>query len=77
MKVALVCDWLTNVGGAEKVLLKLHEMFPEAAHSPRSLSVLSLQDHGRVPAASFPAARHLSDPDHRTPICDREPSERA
>lgn len=30
MKVALVCDWLTNVGGAEKVLLQLHRMYPEA-----------------------------------------------
>lgn len=29
-KVALVCDWLTNVGGAEKVLLALHELYPEA-----------------------------------------------
>ncbi|MBQ6461617.1 glycosyltransferase [Candidatus Saccharibacteria bacterium] len=30
MKVALVCDWLTNVGGAEKVLLRIHQLFPEA-----------------------------------------------
>ena len=30
MKVAIVCDWLTNVGGAEKVLLAVHEMFPKA-----------------------------------------------
>lgn len=30
MKVAIVCDWLTNVGGAEKVLLAIHEMYPEA-----------------------------------------------
>lgn len=30
MKVALVCDWLTNVGGAEKVLLALHKIFPKA-----------------------------------------------
>ncbi len=30
LKVALVCDWLANVGGAEKVLLYLHKMFPEA-----------------------------------------------
>ena len=30
MKVALVCDWLTEVGGAEKVLLKLHQMYPKA-----------------------------------------------
>ena len=29
-KIALVCDWLTEVGGAEKVLLALHEMFPRA-----------------------------------------------
>ncbi len=30
MKVALVCDWLTNVGGAEKVLLDIHRLFPKA-----------------------------------------------
>ncbi len=30
MRVALVCDWLTTVGGAESVLLTLHEMFPDA-----------------------------------------------
>ena len=30
MKVAIVCDWLTNVGGAEKVLLAVHQMYPEA-----------------------------------------------
>jgi len=30
LKVALVCDWLTNVGGAEKLLLRIHELFPEA-----------------------------------------------
>ena len=30
LKVALVCDWLTNVGGAEKVLLQIHKMYPDA-----------------------------------------------
>lgn len=30
MKVALVCDWLTNVGGAEKVLLRIHKLYPDA-----------------------------------------------
>ena len=30
MKVALVCDWLVNVGGAERVLLEFHKMFPDA-----------------------------------------------
>ncbi len=30
MKVALVCDWLTNYGGGEKVLLELHRLYPDA-----------------------------------------------
>lgn len=30
LRVALVCDWLTNPGGAEKVLLELHRMYPDA-----------------------------------------------
>ncbi|MBQ6410264.1 glycosyltransferase [Candidatus Saccharibacteria bacterium] len=30
MRVAIVCDWLTNVGGAEKVLLEIHRIFPDA-----------------------------------------------
>jgi len=29
-KIALVFDWMTNPGGAEKVNLMLHKMFPEA-----------------------------------------------
>jgi glycosyltransferase involved in cell wall biosynthesis len=29
-KVAIVCDWLTNMGGAERVVLQLHRMFPDA-----------------------------------------------
>ncbi len=29
-KVALVCDWLTDVGGAEKVLLAFHEIYKDA-----------------------------------------------
>ena len=30
MKVAIVCDWLTKVGGAEKVLLRVHRLYPDA-----------------------------------------------
>ena len=30
MKVAIVCDWLTNIGGAEKVLLEVHRLYPQA-----------------------------------------------
>ena len=29
-RIALVCDWLTTTGGAEKVLLELHRMYPSA-----------------------------------------------
>ncbi|NCU40713.1 glycosyltransferase family 4 protein [Candidatus Saccharibacteria bacterium] len=29
-KIAIVCDWLTNVGGAERVVKSLHEIFPDA-----------------------------------------------
>lgn len=29
-KVAIVCDWLTNTGGAEKVVLALHHAYPNA-----------------------------------------------
>lgn len=29
-KVAIVCDWLTGIGGAERVVLELHHMFPDA-----------------------------------------------
>jgi glycosyltransferase involved in cell wall biosynthesis len=29
-KVAIVCDWLTGTGGAERVVLELHKMYPEA-----------------------------------------------
>jgi glycosyltransferase involved in cell wall biosynthesis len=30
MRVALVHDWLNNLGGAERVLIELHKIFPEA-----------------------------------------------
>jgi len=29
-KVAIVCDWLTNMGGAERVVLAMHQAYPEA-----------------------------------------------
>lgn len=30
MKVAIVCDWLESLGGAERVVLNLHEIYPDA-----------------------------------------------
>jgi glycosyltransferase involved in cell wall biosynthesis len=30
IKVAIVCDWLTGIGGAERVVYELHKLFPDA-----------------------------------------------
>jgi glycosyltransferase involved in cell wall biosynthesis len=30
MKVAIVCDWLTGIGGAERVVYELHNLYPDA-----------------------------------------------
>lgn len=30
MRVAIVCDWLLGIGGAERVVLELHRLFPTA-----------------------------------------------
>lgn len=30
MKIAIVCDWLTNIGGAERVLKAIHDLYPQA-----------------------------------------------
>jgi glycosyltransferase involved in cell wall biosynthesis len=30
MKVAIVCDWLVGIGGAERVVLELHKIYPDA-----------------------------------------------
>lgn len=30
MKVAIIHDWITNFGGAERIVLELHKLFPEA-----------------------------------------------
>ena len=30
LRVAIVCDWLVGIGGAERVVLELHKIFPDA-----------------------------------------------
>jgi len=42
-KVAIVTDWLTNMGGAERVVLELHKMYPDAP------IYTSLYDKKRMP----------------------------
>lgn len=29
-RVAIVCDWLTGIGGAERVVLEMHRLYPDA-----------------------------------------------
>lgn len=48
-KVALVCDWLTGIGGAERVVLELHKLYPNAPiytsqYDPSSLSWFKAAD---------------------------------
>ncbi len=30
LKVAIVCDWLVGIGGAERVVLEMHRLYPDA-----------------------------------------------
>ena len=60
MKVALVCDWLTNVGGAEKVLLRLHQLYPEAPiytsqYDPKGIGWFDDADVRTGPLQKYPA----------------------
>ncbi len=60
MKIALVCDWLTNVGGAEKVLLRLHQLYPEAPiytsqYDPKGIGWFDDADVRTGPLQKYPA----------------------
>lgn len=44
LKVAIVHDWLTNMGGAEPVVLEIHKLFPGAP------IYTSVYDSGKMPA---------------------------
>ena len=60
LKVALVCDWLVNVGGAEKVLLYIHKMFPEAPiytsqYNPKGIDWFSDADVRTGSMQKYPA----------------------
>ncbi len=60
-KVALACDWLTTPGGAEKVLLELHRMYPDAPiytsqYRPKKITWFSDADVRTGWLNFFPAA---------------------
>lgn len=45
-KIAIVCDWLTSMGGAEKVIQAIHELFPKAPiyttlHNEKNISIFN------------------------------------
>jgi len=63
MRVALVHEWLTNVAGSERVLLALHELYPEA---PVYTSVFVPEE--------FP---QLADSDVRTSFLQKIPGARS
>lgn len=61
LKVALVCDWLTESGGAEKVLLRLSEIYPAAPiftsqYRPKTAKWFSGKDVRAGWLNRFPAA---------------------
>jgi glycosyltransferase involved in cell wall biosynthesis len=48
-KIAIVCDWITSMGGAEQVVLAMHEAFPEApiytsVYTPESMPAFNGMD---------------------------------
>ena len=60
MKVAIVCDWLTNVGGAEKVLLAIHKLYSEAPiytsqYDPKGIDWFLDADVRTGPLQKYPA----------------------
>lgn len=60
-KVAIVCDFLTSMGGAENVVLAMHEAFPDAPiytalHNPSKVPAFDGLDIRSSRLQKFPAA---------------------
>lgn len=61
VKVAIVCDWLTGIGGAELVLLEIHKQFPDAPiytsqYDPKSIDWFKDADVRTGWLQKFPAS---------------------
>ena len=59
MKVAIVCDWLTGIGGAERVVYELHKMYPSAPiytsqYDPKGIPGFEDADVRTTPLQKFP-----------------------
>jgi glycosyltransferase involved in cell wall biosynthesis len=59
LKVAIVCDWLTGIGGAERVVLELHKLYPNAPiytsqYDPRKIDWFDNADVRTGPLQKLP-----------------------
>lgn len=64
LRIALVCDWLTDYAGAERVLLKMHELFPKAPiyttlFDPKRCHVFANADVRTSGLQYFPGAKRF------------------
>lgn len=60
-KIAIIADWLTNMGGAENVVLALHEAFPDApiytsTYTPESMPAFKDLDIRTTKLQNLPGA---------------------
>jgi glycosyltransferase involved in cell wall biosynthesis len=61
-KIAIVCDWLTSWGGAERVILALHHLYPDAPiytsiYDPGNLPMFASADVRPSFLQKFPGAK--------------------
>ncbi len=64
LKIALVCDWLTVYGGAERVMYELHQLFPKAPiytplYNAKRCSVFKDADVRESAFGKIPGARRF------------------
>ncbi len=64
VKIAIVCDWLTVYGGAERVVYEMHQLFPKAPiytslYNPKACSVFKDAEVRESRLRWIPFGRHL------------------
>ena len=64
MRIALVHDWLNNLGGAERVLIELHNIFPQAP-------IYTLFSNNKFTARYLPDANIITSPLQKAPLINK------
>ena len=64
MRIALVHDWLNNLGGAERVLIELHSIFPEAP-------IYTLFSNKKFTSQYLPDATLVNSPLQKVPFINK------